>query len=75
MQNAISGLVVGSGEGWIARHGFMVGQRVESRPGCDCWMRGDRYGTVEKIGSAFVHVRMDRSGRVLKFHPANLTGV
>lgn len=26
---------------------FEVGQRVELHPGCDLWMRGARYGTVD----------------------------
>lgn len=51
---------------WLARGGF--GPRVESHPATDAWIMGDRYGTVVKIGAAYVHVKMDRSRRVRKFH-------
>lgn len=50
---------------WLTRGGF--GPRVESHPATDAWIMGDRYGTVVKVGAAYVHVRMDRSGRVRKF--------
>jgi hypothetical protein len=49
-----------------------IGQRVQSHPATDTWMRGDRFGTIERIGRRFVWVRMDRSGRLLRFHPENL---
>jgi hypothetical protein len=51
---------------------FTIGQRVELHPGLDAWMMGDRFGTVEKLGKLFVHVRMDRSGKLRKLHPSNL---
>lgn len=35
-------------------------------------MRGDRYGTVVKIGREFVHVTMDRSGNLVRFGPGHL---
>jgi hypothetical protein len=44
-----------------------IGARVECSPACDCWMRGDRYGTVTATGRKFASVRMDRSGRTRKF--------
>ena len=46
---------------------FTLGQRVELHPATDAWMRGDRFGTVERIGKRhphYVFVRMDRSGLV-----------
>lgn len=43
-----------------------VGQRVEIHPGTDTWMRGDRYGEIVKLGTSWVHVRFDRSGRTLQ---------
>jgi hypothetical protein len=51
---------------------FRIGDRVMAGVHTDSWMMGDRYGTVEKIGEKFVHVRMDVSKRCRKFHPSNL---
>lgn len=51
---------------------FAVGQRVMAHPGTNAWMIGDRYGTVERVGVTLVRVRMDKSGRLLAFHPANV---
>lgn len=51
---------------------FAVGQRVESHPATDAWIFGDRYGEVVKVGRNLVHVKMDRSGRTLKFLPRNI---
>ncbi|PSL04116.1 hypothetical protein CLV30_106119 [Haloactinopolyspora alba] len=50
---------------------FTIGQRVEAHPATDAWMSGDQFGNVQKIGRKYVHVLMDRSGRVRKF-PADL---
>ena len=49
-----------------------VGDRVELHPATDAWMSGDRFGTVEKMGRALIHVRMDRSGRLRTIHPSNI---
>jgi hypothetical protein len=61
--------------------------RVELHPATDDWMRGDRYGTVVGFGRAKkyhdkiagqeisykpVKVKLDKSGRVKSFHPANV---
>jgi hypothetical protein len=54
---------------------FVVGQRVQAHPCTDIWMRGDRFGTVARIGRKYVSVRMDVSKRTLKFHPLNLMEV
>ena len=51
---------------------FVVGQRVELHPACDAWMQGDRFGVVTKIGTKYVHVKMDRSGRTLQKLPKNV---
>lgn len=51
---------------------FAVGERVKAHPATDTFMRGDVYGNVVKIGRKVVHVKMDRSGRVLRFAPRNL---
>lgn len=56
-------------EAEILFDGFPIGQRVEAHPGCDCWIMGDRFGTVVKNGRKYVHVKMDRSQRVRKFTP------
>jgi len=53
--------------------GFAVGTRVQAHPATDAWMRGDRFGTVAAVGRKLVHVRMERSGRVLRFGPDLLT--
>lgn len=52
---------------------FEVGQRVQLHPATDRWMQGDRYGTVEEVGTRFVWVRMDLSGQLVKVAAANLT--
>jgi hypothetical protein len=51
---------------------FYVGERVQSHPATDRWMMGDRFGSVVKIGSRLVHVKMDRSGRTIKYSANNL---
>ena len=51
---------------------FSPGQHVQLHPATDAWMQGDRHGQVSSIGRTYVHVRMDRSGRVLKVLPENL---
>lgn len=54
---------------------FKTRERVQAHPATDVWMRGDRYGTVEMVGRKYVHVKMDRSGRTLKFTEDNLIKV
>jgi len=44
-----------------------IGSRVQAHPACDCWMAGDRFGTIVKITARLIHVRMDRSNKVRKF--------
>lgn len=51
---------------------FTPGQRVETHPATDAWMSGERFGTVEKLGTKSVHVRMDVSLALKRFHPTNL---
>ena len=48
---------------------FRLGLRVESHPGTNAWIFGDRFGEVTKVGRKLIHVRMDRSGRTLRFSP------
>ena len=45
---------------------------VQAHPATDTWMRGDRFGTIERIGRKYIHVRMDKSGRLVRFTPDNL---
>ena len=69
---------------------FAIGQRVETHPATDAWMQGDRFGEVVGYGRSReyvdtftrehamtrpVRVKMDRSGRVLRFHPSYLSEV
>lgn len=50
----------------------LVGTRVEAHPATDTWMRGDRYGEIVAVGRKYIRVKMDRSGRTLRFVPENL---
>ena len=48
----------------------LTGKRVEYPSHTDTWMRGDRYGLVERDdtvgeGRQIIHVRMDRSGKLM----------
>ena len=66
---------------------YAVGQRVSLHAATSEWMQGDRYGEVVGHGRARefvdtftgqhimarpVKVKLDRSGRVRRFHPDNL---
>lgn len=55
--------------------GIKIKDRVELHPSTDAWMMGDRYGEVVAIASTgrYVKVLLDKSGRILKFHPMNVT--
>jgi hypothetical protein len=54
---------------------YKPGVRVQLHPGTDRWMMGDRYGEVVRIDRAGrVVVRLDRSGKQLRFRPENLLG-
>ena len=54
---------------------FKVGQRVQLHPATDRWMRGDKYGTVTKLGVKYVEVHMTTSGSTLRIQPENLLHV
>lgn len=43
---------------------FVKGDRVELHPGMDLWMMGARFGTVAKVTSRSVHVKLDKAGTV-----------
>lgn len=51
---------------------YPPGTRIQLHPGTDRWMRGDRYGTVERAGRKLVYIKMDVSGDVARVHPSNL---
>jgi hypothetical protein len=53
---------------------FTVGQRVKAHPATDTFMRGDVYGTIQRISGRkrLVLVKMDRSGKRLRFAARNL---
>lgn len=49
------------------------GKRVELHPGCDRWMRGDRFGTVvdvitskRKAAATRLCIKMDKSGATIR---------
>jgi hypothetical protein len=50
---------------------FRVNDRIELHPATDSWMRGDRYGIVERIGMVCIWVRLD-SGRRIRLLPDNV---
>ena len=52
--------------------GFVVGQRISLFSWTDRWMRGDRFGEIVKVTRTRIHVRMDRSGQVARFHPSHI---
>lgn len=51
---------------------FNIGDRVRSHPATDVWMIGDRYGTVEKVGHRYVHIKFDASGKIRRMVPENI---
>jgi hypothetical protein len=51
---------------------FKIDDRVEIHPALDRWMRGDRCGTVEHIGSKLLRVRMDVSESLIRILPGNI---
>lgn len=54
---------------------FRGGDRVELHPGTDAWAMGDRYGTVAHVGRKNLHVRMDRSRRMLRVAPCAIYAI
>lgn len=66
------------------------GTRVELHPATSEWMQGDRYGEIVGYGRAReyrdtfnneIHVvrpyrvKLDKSGRVLRYHPENVMAI
>lgn len=54
---------------------FKIGDRVQTHPATDAWMRGDRYGTVVYVGPDIVQVALDKSGWRRGFHFTDLSKV
>lgn len=60
-----------------------IGDRCQLHPATDEWMQGDKYGLV--VGTSWsidnpgiiraYRVKLDRSGRVRKFHPDNVLSI
>lgn len=61
---------------WVRRR-IAAGERVraQSHPATDAFIFGDRYGWITKVTRTRVHVKMDRSGVVRRFHPDNVLDV
>lgn len=59
----------------ITSKAFKIGDRVQLHPATNLWMRGDRYGTIIKIGRLLVHLKMDKSGRTVRIHPEGIAEV
>jgi len=61
---------------WVRRRlGAGMPVRAQSHPATDAWIFGDRFGDVATAGRTKIRVKMDRSGRVRTFHPADLEEV
>lgn len=54
---------------------FLVGDRVQLHPATNLWMQGDRYGEVVKIRRGKVTLKMDRSGRVIRAFPHDISEI
>lgn len=59
----------------IITAGYSVKDRVQIHPATDRWMRGDRYGEIERVTKTRLHVRMDKSKQLVTFHPDNILEV
>ncbi len=49
----------------------LIGRRVELHPATDRWMMGDRYGEIVKVGREYLYVKLDKSGKTIKFSQAS----
>lgn len=72
------------------RNTEMKGKRIEMHPATDAWMRGDRYGEIIGYGKAREYVntftgkrtmvkpyrvRLDKSQKIIRVHPENVSEV
>jgi hypothetical protein len=51
---------------------FEVGKRVQLHPATERWMMGDRYGEIVGVGTKHVSVKLDKSGRTMRFIPDHI---
>lgn len=49
----------------------LIGRRVQLHPATDRWMMGDRYGEIIKVGREYIYVKLDKSGKTIKFSQAS----
>jgi hypothetical protein len=59
----------------LSIHMIRATDRVELHPATDYWMRGDRFGTVEKVGRKWVSVRLDKTYRLVRLLPINIVAL
>jgi hypothetical protein len=52
-----------------------MAERVEIPAHADAWMRGDRYGEVVARSGGTVKVKMDKSGKTLRFNEDDVKSV
>lgn len=51
---------------------FAKGARVQLHPSTSYWMQGDRYGTIERVGTHYLFIRMDKSGKLIQVIPSSI---
>ncbi len=49
----------------------LIGKRVQLHPATDRWMMGDRYGEIVKVGREYMSVKLDKSGKTVRFSLAS----
>jgi len=52
-----------------------AGLRVQLHPATDWFMRGARYGTIERAGHNHLSVRLDATGRIVRLAPRDIQEV
>lgn len=52
-----------------------VNDRIELHPATDAWMMGDRFGTIERLGTDAAFVRMDKSGKLRRVRSVNIGSI
>ena len=59
-----------------------IGQRIQMHPARSEWMQGDRYGEARQYVNTFtreielerpLRIRLDKSGRIVRAHPDEVT--
>ncbi len=54
-----------------AQKNRLIGRRVQLHPATDRWMMGDRYGVIVKVGREYMYVKLDKSGKTIRFLQAS----